>query len=114
MHIKTLVKKWFEVWESGDFQQIPIAGDFEHISPYGTVKGKKDYLSLVVSNKDKFLGHRFEIHDEIYEGDKACIRYTAIQGTFTLEVSEWHYAEGDLIKKITAYYNIDEKRIEID
>ena len=30
--------------------------------------------SLIEEIKDKFLGYQFEIHDEIYVNDKACVR----------------------------------------
>ena len=107
MDIKTLVKKWFDQWVSGDFLDLPIAEHFKHTSPYGTIDGKKPYLELVQANKDKFLGYRFDIHDAIYDEDKACVRYTAVQGGFRLEVSEWHYVKDGLIDEIVAYYNIE-------
>ena len=114
MNIKEIVKDWFDKWESGDFLALPLTDNFKHTSPYGTITGKKEYLDLVQSNKDKFLGHQFIIHDAIYEDDRACIRYTAKQKGFTLEVSEWHFIEDNLIAKIIAYYNIEEERIKID
>jgi len=107
MDLKELVKKWFDHWEKGDFHNLPISDNFKHTSPYGTIDGKKDYISLVETNRDKFLGHRFEIHDALYDIDKACVRYTATQGEFSLDVSEWHYAKDGLIEKIEAYYNIE-------
>ena len=117
MDIKTLVKVWFEKWETGDFLNLPISENFKHTSPYGTINGKKAYIDLVEANKDKFLGHRFEIHDEIYEPDRGCVRYTAIQGDFRLEVSEWHYPKDGLVDEIVAYYNIkgeisDERKLQ--
>ena len=54
----------------------------------------------------RFLGHRFEIHDTIYKNDSVCVMYTAVQGDFRLEVTEWHYVKDNLIQKIIAYYNI--------
>ena len=107
MGIKELVHLWFEKWETGDFLNLPISDNFRHTSPYGLIIGKKDYVELVESNKDKFLGHRFEIHDKIYSEGKACIRYTAVQDDFRLEVSEWHYEKNGLIEEIVAYYNIE-------
>ena len=62
---------------------------------------------LIEANKDKFLGHRFEFHDEIYNREKACVRYSAIKDNFNLEVSEWYYSKDGLIDKIIAYYNIE-------
>lgn len=102
-----LVNEWFERWENGEFMDLPLSEDFTHTSPYGTIEGRKAYIDLIVANIDKFLGHRFEIHDAIYQKNKACIRYTAIKETFSLDVSEWQYVNGGEIEKVVAYYNIE-------
>lgn len=107
MKITELTKMWFDKWETGDFKNIPISENLTHISPYGTIKGKEAYMALIEANRDKFLGHHFVIHDEIFAENKSCIRYTAIQGKFRLEVSEWHYAKNGLLEKIVAHYNIE-------
>jgi hypothetical protein len=106
MNIEGLVDTWFKIWEKGNFEDLPISEDFIHTSPYGTIKGKQTYMSLVNDNRDKFLNHTFKIHDILYNNTKACIRYSAIQKDFKLEVTEWHYAKNNLINKIVAYYNI--------
>lgn len=110
--MKTLIRKWFEKWEEGDFRHLPISESFKHTSPFGTIDGKRQYLSLVESNKDKFLNYRFEILDEIYDTDRACVRYTATQGDFILEVSEWYFVKNDLIEEIVSYYHIGEIRAD--
>lgn len=110
MELKSLVEDWFNKWENGDFRNLPIAVNFKHTSPFGTINGKKKYVELVEENKDKFLGYRFQIHDAIYSINKACVRYTAIQDNFNLDVSEWYYTKNNLIESITAYYHIGEIR----
>jgi hypothetical protein len=113
MDVKTIVKKWFDTWEEGSYRDLPISEHFKHTSPFGTIDGRKRYLALVEENKDKFLGQRFELHDEIYERGKACVRYTAKQGdSFRLDVSEWYYMKDGLIEEIVAYYHIGEIRDE--
>jgi len=113
MNIKELITDWFAKWDNGDFTNLPIAENFKHTSPFGTIKGKKAYTDLVQNNKDKFLGYTFIIHDELVGEDHACVRYTAKQGDdFNLDVSEWYYAKGDLIEEIIAYYHIGEIREE--
>jgi hypothetical protein len=107
MSSEKLVKTWFDSWKEGNFMNIPVSGDFKHTSP---LEGKEAYLSLVEANKDKFLGYKFEVHDEIYGEDKACVRYSALQGDFSLDVSEWYYIKDDLINEIVAYYHIGEIR----
>ena len=112
MEIKNLIKIWFKKWEDGAFLDLPIAENFRHTSPFGTINGKREYLSLVEKNKDKFFGYKFNLLDEIYFENKACVRYTAIQGDFNLDVSEWYYIKNDLIEEIVAYYHIGEIRDE--
>lgn len=113
MKSEILVKNWFDKWEQGDYRNLPVAENFKHTSPFGTINGKKAYLDMVHKNKDKFLGYTFKVIDAIYEVDKACVRYSAIQGNdFILDVSEWHYIKNDLIEEIVAYYHIGEVREE--
>jgi hypothetical protein len=106
MDPKELVKQWFSKWEEGDFLNLPLTDDFKHTSPYGTINGKEEYIKLVEANKDKFLGYQFELHDNIYEGNKACVRYTGRQGGFSLDVTEWYLFKNNQIQEIIAYYNI--------
>lgn len=110
MSIEQLVNDWFAKWESGAFHNLPVSDSFKHTSPFGTIDGRQAYISLVEKNKDKFLGHRFEIHDALYGKDNACVRYTAVQGDFSLDVSEWYYIKDGLIEEIISYYHIGEIR----
>ncbi len=113
MKLKNIVEDWFAKWRSGDFRNLPITEKFKHTSPFGTIEGSKAYMDLVQNNRDKFLGYTFEIHDEIYGAQHACVRYTARQGEeFSLDVSEWYYFQGDQIEEIIAYYHIGEIREE--
>ena len=109
MECKELVSKWFQSWEAGEYRRIPVAVHFKHTSPYGTILGKGPYLSLVEANKDKFLGNHIEIHDEMYDQNKACVRYTITntKGDFTMEVSEWFYVGEHSIQQVISYYNIE-------
>ena len=108
MLVQKLSREWFKKWEEGSFLDLPITNDFLHKSPFGIIKGKDNYLELISNNKDKFLGYKFEIIDEIYLANTGCIRYKATQNEFLLDVCEWHYIENDLIKKIVSYYHIGE------
>ncbi|PZD78303.1 nuclear transport factor 2 family protein [Mesonia sp. K7] len=107
MKPKELIQVWFKKWEGGDFYNLPITENFTHQSPFGVIKGKDAYLSVVKENQDKFLGHQFQIIDEITEEEKACVRYLTTQSDgFKMQVSEWYYFKNDLIEKIVSYYHI--------
>lgn len=107
MEIQELVKKWFDVWEKGNYRDIPVTESFCHRSPYGTVTGRGAYLKLVAANEDKFLGNTIEIKETLYGKNRACVRYTVRQKDFSMEVSEWLYKEEELITEIISYYNIE-------
>ena len=104
MDSKTLMLDWFKKWETGDFHNLSISDSFCHTSPYGTIKGKRNYLNIVASNTDKFLGYSFKIHDILADKEISCVRYTAIRKDFKLDVTEWHFSSDGLIDKILAYY----------
>jgi len=91
MELKNIVEKWFSKWEQGDFLNLHVTENFRHTSPFGTIKGKINYLNFVKENKDKFLGYQFKIKDEIYDNEKACVCYTANQDDFNLDVSGCYY-----------------------
>ena len=111
--MKQLVNNWFLCWTQGDFENLPISDGFTHTSPFGTIIGKAAYMRLVAANRDKFLGYVFEIHDALYEEDRACVRYTAKQGqALCMDVSEWYYAKEGLIYEVIAHYHIGEIRNE--
>ena len=110
MSIQQLVDLWFEIWKAGNFEDLPLAEDFTHISPYGTVNGKAAYLALADANREAFTGNTFDIHEKLFNKNRACIRYTMNSPTGTLEVSEWIYEKDGLIWKIIAYYNLEEER----
>ena len=106
------MQDWFRKWEDGDFLKLPITSDFSHTSPFGKIDGKENYLNLVKENQDKFLGYVFDIQDEFYDKDKACVRYRTVQGDFSLDVSEWFYFENNLIREIISYYHIGDIKEE--
>ncbi len=112
MTTEELVRMWFEKWDSGDYRSLPLAENFAHTSPFGTITGKETYLELVAANEDKFLGNTIVLLDELYARDSACVRYHLEKDDFTLEVSEWFYTGPTGIEEIVAYYHIGEIREE--
>ena len=107
MSTQQLVEQWFALWGSGQPENLPLADDFTHTSPYGTIEGKAAYMALVEANRDKFLGNTFEVHDALYEGNRACVRYTMRSGDFVLPASEWFFTAHGKIERVVSYYNIE-------
>ena len=107
MNPKALSDAWFDAWNSGNYKAIPVSDDFRHTSPYGTIEGRRTYLEIVESNKDKFLGNEIQIHDQVVEGNRCVVRYTIKNPAYEMEVTEWMYCRGNQIREIISYYNIE-------
>lgn len=107
--MREVVERWFRSWEEGNYREIPVSDGFRHTSPFGTTVGKTNYLEIVEANASQFLGFHFEIHEAIYEEGRACVRYTARKGEFSLDVSEWFYGDGEQIDEILSYYHLGEE-----
>ncbi|MTI20523.1 nuclear transport factor 2 family protein [Fulvivirga sp. RKSG066] len=107
MNAKEITHQWFDSWNTGTLENLPLTENFEHHSPYGIIRGKEEYLKLVNANRDKFLGNKIEIIDELYSEDKAAVRYIVSKDDFSMAVSEWLYIKNGLIDTIHAYYNIE-------
>ena len=68
--------------------------------------------NLIITSQ--FLGHKFEIHDELYMENRACVRYTSHKGEHLMEVCEWFYKGKNYIEKIVSYYNVGNVSYEKD
>ena len=112
--IHTVVKKWFDLWEEGNVEELPLTNDFKHHSPFGTIETKEKYLELVSKNKDNFLGNSFKIIDHIQEENKVSVRYELLNKNtgLDMEVSEWFILNGDLIQEVWSYYNVGSAEIK--
>lgn len=107
MALRDLVSRWFELWEAGDYRELPLGAGFTHVSPFGTVEGRDRYLGIVSANEQQFLGYRFEIHDRLDGADASCVRYTALsEDGPVLEATEWFFGDGAGIDRIVSYYNV--------
>ena len=42
-----LARAWIDGWNAGKPDEIPLACDFTHSSPFGVVKGREKYLAWV-------------------------------------------------------------------
>lgn len=107
--IKELIEAWFKKWDSGDFLNQPITADFSHTSPFGTIEVKKNIWPWSGPLKINSWVI-FSRYMTLFSENNACVRYSAIQGVFTLDVSEWYYLNNGLIERIVAYYHIGEIR----
>lgn len=109
-----VVKKWFHCWETGNIEELPIAEDFSHTSPFGTIATKERYLDIVNKNKKDFLGNTLTVTKQIREGNNVCVQFEQKNSNTGLEmtVCEWYVIDGDTIKEIRSFYNVGNAEIK--
>ncbi len=112
--IDPVVEKWFACWESGRIYELPIADNFRHTSPFGTIETKARYLEIVEKNRKDFLGNKLTIIKQIKEGNNVCVQFEQMNINTGLEmiVCEWYVLDGDQIKEIRSFYNIGNAEIK--
>ncbi len=114
IEIDPVVQKWFDCWNSGQVDDLPIADDFKHTSPFGTIESKQTYLDIVSKNKDDFLGNELTVLKHIKQGRQVCVQFhqnNELTG-LSMEVCEWYELEGELIKSIRSFYNVGNAEIK--
>lgn len=103
------VSNWFDCWNSGDIDALPITDDFSHRSPFGEISPKSQYMEIVNQNRDQFLGNRLTILKSIVDGDNVCVQFRQTRDNdpdFEMTVCEWYQLQGDKIQAIESFYNI--------
>ena len=105
--------KWFECWESGKVEELPIAEDFRHTSPFGTIRPKSKYMDIVNKNKKDFLSNTLKVTRQIKDDNNVCVQFEQKNNNTDLEmtVCEWYVIERDKITEIRSFYNIGNARI---
>ena len=113
-NLHPIVAKWFDCWETGKVEDLPVTEDFSHTSPFGTIEPKSKYMDIVLKNKKDFLGNTLTVTKQIAEGNNVCVQFDQKNKNTGLEmtVCEWYVIEGDLIRNIRSFYNIGNAEIK--
>lgn len=106
--VHPIVKKWFDCWNTGNIDDLPIAEDFRHTSPFGTIASKQRYLEIVNKNKADFLSNTLTLINHLAQGNEVCVQFEQQNSNTGLEmtVCEWYVIQGRLIKEIRSFYNV--------
>ena len=113
-NLHPVIQSWISCWQTGNIEALPIADDFKHTSPFGTIESKKRYLEIVEKNKKDFLGNTLTIIKHINEGDNVCVQFEQknMSTGLNMTVCEWYSLKGDHIQEIRSFYNIGNAEIK--
>ncbi|WP_223787527.1 nuclear transport factor 2 family protein [Marinicella meishanensis] len=112
--INPQVRRWLACWQNGRLDELPIADDFQHTSPFGTIADKARYLSIVGKNQADFLDNTFTVLVQLQQGDCVCVQFEQNNHSTGLQmvVCEWYQLQDGLIQSIQSFYNVGDAEIK--
>ncbi len=102
-----LARRWILIWNDGDPRTLPLAEDFEHVSPFGTIRGRETYLEQVIAAAAENVTG-LAVDDVIVGDGCAAVRYryrAKREGMPEVAACDWLRFEGDKIAGVTAYFD---------
>ena len=99
-----LARIWIEYWNEGRPDDIPLAEDFKHTSPFGQVQGRQEYLQWVKPLAAKNVAD-LTIKRIIVAGDEAAIHFEMQTPEGPVQVCDWVSVHMGLITEIYSFYD---------
>ena len=104
-----LARVWIESWNEGKPDEIPLASDFTHSSPFGLVKGREKYLERVkpmAANNVTSL----KIVKTLGGDSEAAIWFEMMTPNGVVQCCDWVQTENEEIVAITSFYDATDLR----
>ena len=101
---RDLARAWIEIWGRGEPDNLPLADEFVHESPFGRIEGRERYLEIVRPMAKANVAS-LHIEQVIAEGDSACIAFTMDTPNGPIPCCDWVSVAGDRITAVRSYYD---------
>ena len=99
-----LARAWIDGWNAGKPDEIPLARDFVHTSPFGVIRGRDEYLAKVKPMAAKNVTS-LRILKTLGGEDEAVIRFEMMTPNGLVQVCDWvETADGEIVS-ITSFYD---------
>lgn len=99
-----LARAWIDGWKAGKPEEIPLASDFIHTSPFGVVKGREEYLAKTKPMAAKNVVSLEVVNTLSGEGESA-IWYEITTPNGLLQACDWVQTSNEVIVSITSFYD---------
>ena len=99
-----LARTWIDCWNEGRPDDIPLAENFVHTSPFGRVEGRATYLDWVKPLAAKNVT-TLRISKTLGSGDEAVIQFEMDTPGGPVPVVDWVTIDGDEIVSIHSFYD---------
>lgn len=106
---EALARIWLDYWNQGRPDDIPLAEDFRHTSPFGCVQGREKYLAWVKPlAEENFV--RTKVKRIISTPNQAVIHFEMESRKATIQTVDWVVVEDGKIKEVHSFYDATELR----
>lgn len=103
--VEEQARNWILVWNDGDPRSLPLAEDFVHTSPYGTIRGRETYLDTVIPQAAESVV-TLTVDDVVVAGTRAVVRYRMEgRGGSVNPGCDWLEFVDDRLARVWSYYD---------
>ncbi len=99
-----LARAWIDGWNAGKPEEIPLAREFTHSSPFGTVKGREKYLDWVKPMAAENVT-TLKIVKTLGGDGNAAIWFEMITPNGTVQCVDWVETSNGEIVSINSFYD---------
>lgn len=99
-----LARAWIEGWNAGKPDDIPLAANFSHSSPFGTVSGRETYLAWVKPLAEKNV-MSLQINRTLGNDNEAVIWFEMMTPNGLVQCCDWVQIQNNEIMAITSFYD---------
>lgn len=99
-----LARAWIEGWNKGKPEEIPLARDFVHTSPFGVTKGRDEYLAKTKPMAAKNVTSLEIVKVLSGEGESA-IWFRMVTPNGLVQVCDWVQIQNEHIVAINSFYD---------
>lgn len=101
---ESLARAWIDGWNAGKPDDIPLAANFVHTSPFGTVSGREKYLDWVRPLAAKNVTS-LKVVRTLAEGDECAIWFEMGTPGGMVRVCDWVQTRDGEIATVTSFYD---------
>jgi hypothetical protein len=99
-----LARAWIDGWNAGRPEDIPLASDFTHVSPFGVIKGRDEYLAKVKPMAAKNVTSLEIVRVLSVDGESA-IWYEVTTPNGLLQACDWIQTGNEEILAVTSFFD---------
>ena len=99
-----LARTWIEMWQAGTPDDIPLAENFVHTSPFGRLEGREFYLETIKPASKKNVAE-LKILKTLGNDHEAVIQFEMYTAGGMIPCCDWVMVEGDQITAIHSFYD---------